>query len=130
MLEKIEFNIKLLNDNIDTIHLEKINNKISKEMYDRLFNKLTGEIKQKEEEYRELQNKKKESTQDNSKEIEKIVNDFLKLEKPTPELMKVIINRIEIHQDKQIDIIFNFKRLNEISLKLNANDVRACIARP
>ena len=99
-------------------------------MYDRLFNKLTGEIKQKEEEYRELQNKKKESTQDNSKEIEKIVNDFLKLEKPTPELMKVIINRIEIHQDKQIDIIFNFKRLNEISLKLNANDVRACIARP
>ena len=130
MLEKIEFNIKLLNDNIDTIHLEKINNQISKEMYDRLFNKLTGEIKQKEEEYRELQNKKKESTQDNSKEIEKIVNDFLKLEKPTPELMKVIINRIEIHQDKQIDIIFNFKRLNEISLKLNANDVRACIARP
>ena len=130
MLEKIESNIKLLNDNIDTIHLEKINNQISKEMYDRLFNKLTGEIKQKEEEYRELQNKKKESTQDNSKEIEKIVNDFLKLEKPTPELMKVIINRIEIHQDKQIDIIFNFKRLNEISLKLNANDVRACIARP
>ena len=130
ILEKIESNIKLLNDNIDTIHLEKINNQISKEMYDRLFNKLTREIKQKEEEYEELQNKKKESTQDNSKEIEKIVNDFLKLEKPIPELMKVIINRIEIHQDKQIDIIFNFKRLNEISLKLNANDLRACIARP
>ena len=115
MLEKIESNIKLLNDNIDTIHLEKINNQISKEMYDRLFNKLTGEIKQKEEEYRKLQNKKKESTQDNSKEIEKNVNDFLKLEKPTPELMKVIINRIEIHQDKQIDIIFNFKKLQSLS---------------
>lgn len=130
MLEKIESNIKLLKDNIDTIHLEKINNQISKEMYDRLFNKLTGEIKQKEEECRELQNKKKESMQDNSKEIKRIVNDFLKLENPTPELMKIIINRIEIHQDKQIDIIFNFKRLNKISSKLDPNVVGACIARP
>lgn len=44
---------------------------------------------------------------------------FLKLENPNPELIKIIINRIEIHQDKQIDIILNFKRLNEISLKSN-----------
>lgn len=28
------------------------------------------------------------------------------------ETMKVLINRIEIHQDKQVDIIFNFKKLN------------------
>ena len=131
MLEKIESNIKLLKNNIDTIHLEKINNQISKEMYDRLFNKLMEEIKQKEEECWELQNKKKESMQDNSKEIEKIVNDFLKLEKPTPELMKIIINKIEIHQNKQIDIIFNFKRLNEIIIqKEKKGDVGATSSRP
>ena len=88
-------------------------------MYDRLFNKLTWEIKQKEDKYKELQNKQKESMQDSSKEIRRIVNDFLKLENPTPELIKIIINRIEIHQDKQIDIIFNFKRLNEILEKNN-----------
>ena len=41
-----------------------------------------------------------------------MINDFLKLEKLTPEVMKVLINRIEIHQDKQVDIIFNFKKLN------------------
>ena len=120
MLDTIETNIKLLKDNIDTIYLDKINNQISKEMYDRLFNKLTIDIKQKEEEYQELKNKKQEIIQDNSKEIEKIVNSFLKLEKPTTELMKVIINRIEVHQDKQIDIIFNFKRLNEISMQASA----------
>ena len=102
MLEKIEGNINLLKDNIDTIHIEKINKQISKEMYDRLFNKLTWEIKQKEDKYKELQNKQKESMQDSSKEIRRIVNDFLKLENPTPELIKIIINRIEIHQDKQI----------------------------
>ena len=120
MLEKIENNIHLLNDNIDTIHLEKINNQISKEMYDRLFSKLTKEINQKKEEYKELKTKNQEFIQDNNKEIEKIVNSFLKLEEPTPELMKVIINRIEIHQDKQVDIIFNFKRLNEISMQTSA----------
>ena len=49
--------------------------------------------------------------QDDSKEIENIVKEFLKLEKPTPEIMKVIINKIEIHQDKQVDILFNFKKM-------------------
>lgn len=131
MLEKIEGNINLLKDNIDTIHIEKINNQISNEMYDRLFNKLTDEISQKEEEYKELQSKKKENMQDNHKEIKKIVKDFLKLENPTPELMKIIINRIEIHQDKQIDIIFNFKRLNEIIIqKEKKGNVGATSSRP
>ena len=41
-----------------------------------------------------------------------MVNEFLEFKKPTPEVMKVIINKIEIHQDKQVDIIFNFKKLN------------------
>ena len=64
----------------------------------------------------------KNAMQDDSKEIENIVKEFLKLEKPTPEIMKVIINKIEIHQDKQVDIIFNFKRLNDINIKNAQND--------
>ena len=43
-----------------------------------------------------------------------MVNEFLGLKEPTPEVMKVIINRIEIHQDKQVDLYFNFKQLNNI----------------
>ena len=54
-----------------------------------------------------------------------MVNEFLNLEQPSPELMKVIINKIKIHQDKQIDIYFNFKRLNEITSKLTENK-KAC----
>ena len=30
--------------------------------------------------------------------------------------MRVLINRIEIHQDKQVDLLFNFKKLNNIEL--------------
>lgn len=31
--------------------------------------------------------------------------------------MKVIINRIEIHQDKHVDLYFNFKQLNNLKEK-------------
>lgn len=114
ILKKLETEIKLINDNIDQMYVDKLNNKISEEMYERLFNKLRGEIAQKEKEYNELKNVKDDAIQDENEDIKKLVKEFLKLEEPTPEIMKVIINRIEIHQDKQVDIIFNFKKLENV----------------
>ena len=110
MLKKLETEIKLINDNIDKMYVDKLNEKISEEMYERLFRKLKDKIKQKEEEYIGLKNEQENNSYD---DIKKLVNDFLKLEKPTLETMKVLINRIEIHQDKQVDIIFNFKKLSD-----------------
>lgn len=119
MLKQKQTEINLIKDNIDKMYVDKLNGKVSEEMYERLFNKLTGEVSQKEKEYSELKNKKEDSTEDNSKEIEKIIKGFLKLEKPTPEIMKIIINKIEIHQDKQVDIYFNFKKLNNLKDKFS-----------
>ena len=112
ILKKLEVEIKLINDNIDKMYIDKLNGKISEEMYDRLFKKLKNETKQKEREYIEIREMKNNSKQDNTENIKKIVKEFLELKQPTPEIMKVLINRIEVHQDKQIDIIFNFKKLN------------------
>lgn len=112
IFQKLEIEIKLINDNIDKMYVDKLNGKISEEMYERLFNKFKNEIKQKEEEYIELKNEQENNSDDDIENIKKLVNDFLELEKPTPEIMKVLINRIEVHQDKQVDIIFNFKKLN------------------
>jgi len=53
--------------------------------------------------------------------IEKTIKEFLRLDNPTPELMKVIINKIEVHQDKQIDIFFNFKKLQSLSKSRGKN---------
>lgn len=114
MIKKIETEIKLINDNIDKMYVDKLNGKISEEMYERLFNKLKNEIKQKEKEYIGLKNEQENNLNDDIKNIEKLVNDFLKLEKPTPEIIKVFINRIEVHQDRQVDIIYNFKILNQL----------------
>ncbi len=119
MLKQKQTEINLIKDNIDKMYVDKLDNKISEEMYERLFDKLINEVKQKEKEYNELKIQKEDNRQDNSKEIEKIVKEFLKVEKPTPEIMKVIINKIEIHQDKQVDIYFNFKKLNDLKDKFS-----------
>ena len=115
MIQKLETEIKLINDNIDKMYVDKLNNKISEEMYSRLFSKLRKEVKQKEQEYSELVAIKERNKEDDTEDIKKAVKEFLKLEEPTPEFMKVIINRIELHQDKQVDIVFNFKMLNNIT---------------
>ena len=99
------------------MYVDKLNNKISEEMYERLFSKLKNEIKQKEKEYMETK-QQKEAKQDDTEKIKSIVQDFLSLNKPTSEIMKVIINRIEIHQDKQVDLYFNFKQLNNLKEKM------------
>lgn len=115
LMKKIEIEISSINDNIDKMYVDKLNGKLSEEMYNRLFDKMTRQAKDKEKEYFELMDLKESSNNDRTDEIKKIVKDFLELKNPTPEIMKVIINRIEIHQDKQVDIIFNFRKLNEIS---------------
>ena len=112
ILQKTENEIKLINNNIDQMYIDKLNNKISEEMYERLLKKFRDEIKQKENEYIEIKQQKEESKQDDTEKIKSVVQEFLSLNKPTPETMKVIINRIEIHQDKQVDIYFNFRQLN------------------
>ncbi len=118
MLKQLQTEINLINDNIDKMYVDKLNGKISEEMYVRLFKKLRDETKQKEKEYIEIKEMQNNSKQDDSEEIKKVVKEFLELKNQTPEIMKVIINRIEIHQDKQVDIYFNFKKLNDLKDKI------------
>lgn len=115
MLKRLKNEVKLINDNIDQMYVDKLNGKITEAMYERLYKKLIDEAKQKENEYMEIKDMQKNSKQDDSENIKKLVKEFIELKEPTPEVMKVIINRIEIHQDKQVDIIFNFKQLNNIT---------------
>ena len=118
VLQKLENEIKLINSNIDQMYIDKLNNKISEEMYERLLKKFGDEIKQKEKEYMKIKQQKEESKQDNIDKIKSVIQEFLSLNNPTSEIMKVIINRIEIHQDKQVDLYFNFKQLNNLKEKI------------
>lgn len=110
LMKKLDAEVKLINENIDKMYIDKLNGKLSEEMYERLFEKLQDEAKQKEKDYIKLKQMSENNKENNSQEMEKVIKEFLSLAKPTPEIMKVIINRIEIHQDKQVDIFFNFKK--------------------
>ena len=112
MLKKIELEIKLINDNIDKMYVDKLSGKISEQIFERVLNKLTDDSKQKEQEDADIKEMQENAGMDEKDNVNDLIKEFLKLEKPTPELMKVIINRIEVHQNKQVDIKFNFKSLN------------------
>lgn len=111
MLNKIKGDIKKQENNLDMMYIDKINNNISKEMYERLSNKIKKEIKIKQDKYNEILNNLENVEYYNDENLDKVIKDFLSLQEPTPELMKIIINKIYVHQDKQIDIIFNFKNV-------------------
>ena len=118
LIENSKKEIELIKNKMDKMYMDKLDDKISEEMYQRVLNKYEIEIKEKERQCIEWKKIQQGLTENNSEDIKKIVKEFLSLETPTPELMKIIINKINIHQDKQVDILFNFKELNKI--KTNA----------
>lgn len=50
--------------------------------------------------------------------LDNLVDEFLNMEKPTKEIIREFIEKIEIHSDKQVDIYFNFKPLQELNENL------------
>ena len=117
MQEQLKQEMIIINNHMDNMYLDKLNGKISGEMYERLVKKLQTDLKAKETEYRRLEEEKNNGEEDDIQVIQKVIEDFLDLKKPTPELMRTLINRIELHQDKQVDIVFNFRKLNDISVE-------------
>ncbi|MCI9177374.1 MAG: recombinase family protein [Clostridia bacterium] len=105
--KKLKQEIELIKNNIDQIYIEKLNHKIDEEMYQRLLKKMQQEIKQKEEQSSKLKIAQNHLKQNSYNEI---LEEILTLKHPTPEMMKAVIHKIEIHQDKQVDLIFHFKK--------------------
>ena len=53
------------------------------------------------------------------KELDELIENFLKFEKPDKMFLYRLINKIEIDKDKNIYIYFNFSRLNSINENLD-----------
>lgn len=58
------------------MYVDKLNNKISEEMYERLLKKFKNEIGEKENEYLEIKQQKEESKQDNTEKIKMLYKNF------------------------------------------------------
>lgn len=113
-IKEIDSNINNKEGQLDKMYLDKLDEKITNEMYVRIRDKLTSEINKLKNEKEDLLLviNKTVDTSEKDKECDKLVKEFLNLEKPSRNIMLELINRIEIHKDKTIDIHFNFKKLN------------------
>lgn len=109
-LESLINDIKQINDNLDAIYIDKLNKKITEEQFGRVKIKLENELNIKQERYNDLNNSMNETINEESKDkmINAYVNKFLSMKEPSRELIINLIDRIEIFEDKKINIKVSF----------------------
>ena len=113
-LEILINDIKQINDNLDIIYIDKLNKKITEEQFERVKTKLENELTIKQNKYNELNNDINDNINEEAKNklIIEYINKFLSMKKPSRELIINLIDRIEIFEDKTININVTFNNLN------------------
>ena len=125
-IEKIDKNILDINNNLDKMYMDKLQGIILEEDYIRVSQKLifdrTNLTKQKEElEQRLIGSEEKISSKNKTteeKQLDELIENFLKLEQIDKIYLYRLINKIEIDKDKNVYIYFNFSKLNSINENL------------
>lgn len=125
-IQQIDKVILEINNNLDKMYMDKLQGIITEEDYVRVSQKFifdrTNLIKQKEElDQKLIRTEEKVSTKDKikeEKELDEIIEEFLKLEQIDKMYLYRLINKIEIDKDKNVYIYFNFSKLNSINENL------------
>ena len=109
-LETLTNDIKQINDNLDIIYIDKLNKKIPEEQFERIKVKLENELNIKQKRYNDLNNSINDNINEESKNkmIDKYINNFLSMKEPSRELIINLIDKIEIFEDKTINIKVTF----------------------
>ena len=109
-LEILANDMKLINDNLDIIYIDKLNKKVTEEQFERVKIKLENELNIKQKRYNELKNNRNETINEKSKNkmINEYINKFLSMKEPSRELIINLIDKIEIFEDKTINIKVSF----------------------
>lgn len=85
---------------------------ISLEEYMKNAERIKEIVKQNESSIKELEQELEgNSKPKNEERLEDLTDKFLKMKSPNKEIIREFIEKIEIHNDKQVDIYFNFKPL-------------------
>lgn len=105
--------IKQINDNLDIIYIDKLNKKITEEQFERVKTKLENELTIKQSKYNELNNDINDNINEETKNklIIEYINKFLSMKDPSRELIINLIDRIEIFEDKTINIKVSFNNV-------------------
>lgn len=126
-IEQIDRAILDINNNLDKMYMDKLRGVLQEEDYIRVSQKfnferitLCEQKKELEEKLIGLDNKieSKNHTKE-EKELDELIENFLKLEKIDKIYLFRLINKIEIDKDKNVYIYFNFSKLDSINENLN-----------
>jgi DNA invertase Pin-like site-specific DNA recombinase len=111
-ISKLKNEIALSTKKIDDIYNDKLNGIIDLEMYKRIYNGITEEVVSKKKELSLIEEKLfniLNKSNDNGEMHERIVSEFLSLENPSRALLSNLINKIEIDENKNIEINYKIK---------------------
>ena len=126
-IEQINKAILDINNNLDKMYMDKLRGILQEEDYIRVSQKFDFERTKLNEQKKELEQKisqeelkleTKKATKE-EKELDNLIEEFLKLEKIDKIYLYRLINKIEIDKDKNIYIYFNFSKLKSISENLD-----------
>ncbi len=106
----LENEIKQINDNLDSIYIDKLNKVITEEQFNRVKIKLENELSIKEKRYSELINVANDKVNETTKNklIDEYINQFLSMKEFSRELIVNLIDRAIIYDDKRIDLKLTF----------------------
>ena len=126
-IEQIDKAIFEINNNLDKMYMDKLRGVLQEEDYVRVSQKFNFERTKLCEQKKELEQKisqaeikleTKNSTKE-EKELDNLIEEFLKLEKIDKIYLYRLIKKIEIDKDKNVYIYFNFSKLNSINENLD-----------
>ena len=118
-ISRLEIDIKGIDLKIEKLYMDRLDDIITPDTYKKLTDKFEEQKKSKQKEIDELKISIEEYKNNNPieqlLETKTIVKEYLKTRKKTPrELILKIVDKIEIHKDKNIDLYFKLKQLNEV----------------
>lgn len=127
LIEKEEYNLKNLakqieeiSKKIDKMYFDNLNGIISNDDYFRYSrgfieerDRLKKEQKSIEEKIKFINEKQKDAR--HNEDVENIINEFLKFEKPSRKILYELVDRVELDENKNIYLYFNFSELNLVN---------------
>lgn len=109
--QKLENNIKELQLKTDALYEDKYNGIISVDTYTRLSSNTENLIRTYNSRIKELENSINEvPKKHNDEEIKQKIKELISMKKTTRELLFILVDKIIVDKDKNVEIIYNFNK--------------------
>ena len=116
-IDSFKQNIEKETRKLEVMYEDRLAGIISLEEYMKNAERIKEIVKSYEQAIKEFEQELsgKNNNDNNKSRLDNLVEEFLKIKNPTKEIIREFIEKIEIHSDKQVDIYFNFKPLQELN---------------